>query len=198
MTKWNDSSMIQHMYMQYKGIDDEEKLKNHITKLRLLTNNLDNNSKVCSAIKLYNYDYSITNIHLHKMLASNPVMYRLTFVDFLIDESTAILLVNDFCFAKFVITLLSLSSAFIDYVKDFDSLITKTDTKVYVSDGLIIEVNSDYLMINSKYKLTYENQSNIFKWMISQLQKGDVYANDIISPHSQFMEYLREVFDEIK
>ena len=53
-------------------------------------------------------------------------------------------------------------------------------------------------MINSKYKLTYENQSNLFKWMISQLQRGSAYVEDILSPYSQFIEYLSEVFYEIK
>ena len=97
---WNDSGMIQHMYMRYKGIDSEEKLKGHMAKLSLLTNSLSSNLKLCSAIRFHNFEYDIINIPLYKVLIDNQVMYHFSsyFNDYYIDESTAILLVSDFHF----------------------------------------------------------------------------------------------------
>lgn len=197
--KWNDSSMLQHMYMKYKDIKNEEKLKGYIAKLSLLTGDLGSDFKLCSAIKKSrnSNDYVDVDISLHKVVVDNQVMYY--FTNFYIDESTAILLANDFYFVKLVLTCLCINLDFIDYIKDNNSLITNTDTKVYIanynSSSIIIEVNSDYLMVNSKFKLTFENIPLVFKWMIGQLQRGNIYTDDILLPDSQFVKYLVDSYN---
>lgn len=183
------------LYMEHKNITLVEDLNAEIAKLRL-SHKLDLYKILFTAIVHEDIkNFSTEDVCLKYASNSEDGSLRYSLNDLVtVDEDLALLLISDYDFTKLVLN--QYSSTFIDYFNKEVKIMKHLDTKLYVSgymqNDIFIEVDSSYLIVNSKLKISFNEMPVIIKWMTLQLQRGSDFVADIIYPDGTLIIYLVE------